>query len=1219
MQHFFWVVLLVLSVNIVAGFLGLQLAISPGYATAVWPPSGVALASVLIWRSPGVVGVWLASFLVGILNQNGFSLPSLSSGLSVAWIASASAAQALLGAFLVRRYVGYPSRLNNAGDIIRFLFLAGPVACLVSATLSVGYLVSSGMMAFEGAQINWLTWWVGDTIGVIVFTPLMFLAFALPRRYWRSQRLSVGLPLVLITFFTIIMYRQGLEKEEEIQKNRFEGQARAFALAVQTELEAHISQLYNLRGFLYSDFDLSPADFERFADEALQRRGSLHGLSWDIYLKGHERDGFVRHMRNVYGSVPFTIQERHPAYGLVRAENRDSYVVVTLIEPFDVNQAALGFDVLSDPLRREALEKAVQSGLASATAPIRLVQENEEQKGVLIFLPAFHSKSTPDSEGERLDALAGYGVAVVRMADLVNEVIRRHELQQNEVKLYPKGLENQPYYVSEGFSNKIKDKLVYRSEIRVGTDIWVMDQWVSRQLMGYSWGLYFVLIGGFFVSAALGGVLLVQAGRSAEVSREVHLRTRELQKSNELLAESQRIAQMGSWEWEHNGRPHQWSNEFYRLLGLKPGAHVASDTLFLQQVVPDQVSLVEQALEAALRGKRLDIECTLRSENGSDQRHLSLKGERVLMGGSNASGNHFLSIVARDITEQRQSAQALELAAITFETHESIVITDADTVIQRVNSAFCQITGYRSDEVLGCKISILKSGRHGNNFYRKLWQTLTLKGHWHGEIWNKRKDGSVFPELVTITAVDTLGQGYTTHYVAAFLDITDKKASEERIRYLAYYDSITALPNRDLFMESLRHQLMHCERHHDFSTLMFMDLDDFKMLNDSLGHDMGDELLKAVAERLSTTLRAEDIFSRFGGDEFLFLLPGEVDAADLAMDQAAHVAERILQSLEEPFDLKGHRHKVSASIGITYLPQPEVEAEGYIQQADTAMYRAKSAGKAAFAFYEPEMQVEVMHRLELEKSIRTALEEDQFRLFYQPQHDSNGAMIGCEALIRWQHPEEGLIGPGSFICIAEESTIIIDIGMAVLEKACHQMQAWKGTALGHCKVSVNISSRHFAHPDFVSQVEFMLAKYPAAKGLLWIEITEGVFLKSGQDLNTTLRHLAKLGVRCSIDDFGTGYSSLGYLKNLKIDQIKIAQEFVQDLVNDEKDAQLVKAILQMGLSLGLDLVAEGVETEAQYNFLKELGCPCYQGYWFARPMPADELLGYSAGLQKRGV
>ena len=1215
MQHFVFVVLLVLSVNFFAGLLGLQLAIPPGYATAIWPPSGVALASALIWRQPGLTGVWLASFLVNVLNTNGFHTPSFEALLAPAWIASASTFQALFGAFLIRRYVGYPTRLNQVSDILRFLLLAGPASCLVSATFSVGYLVSSGAMALEGAQINWLTWWIGDTIGVVVFAPLMFLAFALPRRHWRAQVLSVGLPLVLIIIFTILMYRLGLQKEEESQANRFEGQARAFELAVQTEINAQINLLYNLRGFIYSDFDLLPEEFERFAKEALQRKSSLHGLSWNSYLKGHEREDFVNRMRAVYGDIPFLVKERHPIYGLIRAEERDSYVVVTLIEPFSVNQAALGFDVLSNPLRRAALEKAVKTGQASATAPIQLVQESGEQKGALIFLPAFHSKSTPETEGERFDALAGYSVVVVRMGDLINDVLRRHKLDLNRVKLYPEDTPNQLYYLSEEFNPDERGALTHRSKIRVGADTWVMEQQASRELMGYSWGLYFVLTGGFFMTAVLGGVLLMLAGRSAEISRQIHLRTKELQKSNELLAESQRIAQMGSWEWAHNGLGHAWSDEFYRLLGMQPGDHPASEELFLQQLIPEQKPVVEKALEAALRGQRLDIECTLRNSNGKGHRYLLLKGERVLMGKAKGARNHYLSIVARDITEQRKASQELELAAITFETQEGIVITDTDTVIQRVNSAFCQVTGYSSDEVMGRKINILRSGRHGDNFYRELWQSLALEGHWHGEIWNKRKDGSIFPELVTITAVDTLGKGTPTHYVAAFLDITDKKVSEEKIRYLAYYDSITELPNRDLFMESLRHQLAHCERHNDFSCLMFMDLDNFKMLNDSLGHDMGDELLKAVAARLTDLLRAEDIFSRFGGDEFLILLPSNGNNISQAQDQAAHVAERILHALEEPFDLKGHSHKVSASIGVTYLPQPELEAESYIQQADTAMYRAKSAGKAAFAFYEPEMQVEVIQRLKLEKSIRTALEEDQFVLFYQPQHDNNGSMVGCEALIRWHHPEEGIVGPGAFIGVAEESSIIIDIGMSVLEKACRQIQLWVGTALESCKVSVNISSRHFAHSSFVSQIEFMLARYPAAQGLLWIEITEGVFLKSGTDLNTTLSRLKELGVRCSIDDFGTGYSSLGYLKNLEIDQIKIAQEFVRDLIEDERDAQLVKAILQMSLSLGVDLVAEGVETEAQYNFLRELGCPCYQGYWFARPMPADQMLGYCVSDQ----
>jgi len=1213
-RHFTMIVLLVLTVNIFAGLLGVQLAIPPGYATAIWPPSGVALASVLIWRTPGLVGVWFASFSINVINQYGFQIPAIEALIAPTWIASASVLQAILGAFLIRRYIGYPTRLNRIGDILRFLILAGPVSCLVSATLSVGFLISTGVVDTQVAKINWLTWWVGDTIGVTVFAPLMFLMFALPRRYWRAQRFAVGLPLALVVIFTILMYRQSLDKEEESQSARFKGQANALQLAIQTELDSHINQLYNLRGFLYSNLEVSPADFKRFAEEVLQRQTSLQGLSWNVYLHDHERKNFEDKMRQVYKGVPFMLQERHSIYGLVRSEQRDNYVVVTLIEPFDVNQAALGFDVLSSPLRRQALEQAVRTGRASATSPIRLVQEFGEQKGALIFLPGFHSKSTPEQEGERLDALAGYVVAVVRIDDLINNVLARYNLKKNGLRLYPKGSPDKLYYTTDSFESSEKGMLYDQSEIRVGSGVWVLEQSASKQSLDYSWGLYFVLTGGFFMTSLMGGFLLVLAGRSSDISRQVRLRTKELQKSNELLAESQRIAQMGSWEWAHNGLDHQWSAQFYNLLDLDPEEHKASERLFLEQLAPEQIPEVERALACAIRGQRLDIECCLRVQNDKPQRHLALKGERVIVNHRNGGQNHFLSIVARDITEQQYAAQELELAAITFETHEAIVITDPQTVIQRVNKAFTRITGYSSDEVLGKKINFLKSGRHGDNFYRELWQSLTLKGHWHGEIWNKRKDGVVYPEMVTITAVDTLGQGQPTHYVAAFLDITEKKASEERIRYLAYYDSITQLPNRDLFMESLRHQLAHCERHNGYTALLFMDLDNFKMLNDSLGHDIGDELLKRVAERLTDVLRAEDIFSRFGGDEFLFLLPANDETPEQVMDQAAHVADRILSSLEEPFDLKGHNHKVSASIGITYLPQLDIEAEGYIQQADTAMYRAKNAGKAAFAFYEPQMQAEILNRLELEKSIRTALEQDQFVLFYQPQHDQHGAMVGCEALVRWNHPERGIVGPIEFIDVAEESSLIVDLGLQVLEKACHQMQLWLGTPMGDCEVSINISSRHFAHPAFIQHIESALERYPAIKGKLWLEITEGVFLKSGANLDETFKQLKRMQMRCSIDDFGTGYSSLGYLKNLDIDQLKIAQEFVRDLVTDEKDAQLVKAIVQMGISLGIHLVAEGVETQAQYDFLQELGCPCYQGYLFARPMPADELLDYQQKL-----
>lgn len=630
MQHFISVVSLVLSLNVCAGLLGLQLAIPPGFATSVWPPAGIALASVLIWKAPGLIGTWLASFLVNTLNQHGLSILPLESFLTPAWIATSSSFQAIIGAFLIRRFVGYPTRLNRTDRILKFLVLAGPVSCLISASFSISYLVSSGLIVPEASWVNWLTWWIGDTIGVIVFAPLMFLAFALPRHHWRSQALSVGLPLCLIILFTVLVYQQALRKEQESQYSKFQGQAKAFELALQSEIDTHVALLYNLRGFIYSDFDLKPEDFRRFASEALQQQSTLHGLSWNTYLKDHERLAFVNRMRQDYDPIPFMIRERHPTYGLVQAEPRDSYVVVTLIEPLEINQAALGFDVLSNPMRRDALERSVKAGLASATSPIRLVQETSEQKGVLIFLPAFHSASTPATEGERLDALAGYCVVVVRMGNLVDELLHRHQLERNQIRLYPQNQPDQLYFLNNDDTPLGLDLLKYQSEIQVGTDIWILEQEASRDSLGYSWGLYYVLTGGFLMSAVLGGVLLLLAGRSAEISREVHQRTKELQKSSELLAESQRIAQMGSWEWAHNGLDHSWSAEFYRLLDLNPNQK-PSEELFLQQILPDHREDVEKALDAALRGQRLDIECTLRRLKDGQYRHLALRGERVLM------------------------------------------------------------------------------------------------------------------------------------------------------------------------------------------------------------------------------------------------------------------------------------------------------------------------------------------------------------------------------------------------------------------------------------------------------------------------------------------------------------------------------------------------------------------------------------------------------------
>ena len=550
----------------------------------------------------------------------------------------------------------------------------------------------------------------------------------------------------------------------------------------------------------------------------------------------------------------------------------------------------------------------------------------------------------------------------------------------------------------------------------------------------------------------------------------------------------------------------------------------------------------------------------------------------------------------------------LRIAAIAFESQEGMCVTDPDGVILRVNQSFTRITGYSAEEAVGKTPALLKSGRHDAQFYNAMHASLASTGLWQGEIWNRRKDGSIFPEWLTITAVTT-DDGVVSHFVSTLIDITQRKEDEEKIRHLAYYDPLTLLPNRRLLMDRVQHALAASRRTHHSGALMFIDLDNFKLVNDSLGHHQGDLLLREMAQRLSAAVREGDTVARIGGDEFVVVLENLNTHLRKAARQAEEVAEKIRLSLAQPMHLAGQCVQGSCSIGVVLFADDAASADDLMKHADLAMYQAKEAGRNVVRFFDPEMHAAVVYRMTLEQDLRTALQEDQLLLFYQVQVDRHGKAVGAEALVRWRHPQRGLISPGEFIPLAEESGLILPLGQWVLHKACQQLAIWaKEPAHAHLSVAVNVSGRQMLQSDFVAQVLEVLAHTGAPADRLKLELTESLLLDNPQDTITKMTELKAHGVGFSLDDFGTGYSSLAYLRQLPMDQIKIDQSFVQNLVTDPRATAIVRTIVTLADNLGLSVIAEGVETEAQRDSLLANGCYAYQGYWFGRPVPVEELI-----------
>ena len=549
----------------------------------------------------------------------------------------------------------------------------------------------------------------------------------------------------------------------------------------------------------------------------------------------------------------------------------------------------------------------------------------------------------------------------------------------------------------------------------------------------------------------------------------------------------------------------------------------------------------------------------------------------------------------------------LRIAAIAFESQEGICVTDPRGVILRVNQSFTRITGYSAAEAAGKTPALLKSGRHGAEFYQAMRAALAKDGLWQGEIWNRRKDGTIFPEWLTITAVTT-DDGAVSHFVSTLTDITQRKEDEEKIRHLAYYDPLTLLPNRRLLMDRLQHALSTSRRSQHLGALMFIDLDNFKLVNDSLGHDKGDQLLREMAQRLSAAAREGDTVSRIGGDEFVVVLENLNTHARKAARQAEEVAEKMRLSLAQPMLLAGQSVQGSCSIGVVLFADDTASADDLMKHADLAMYQAKEAGRNAVRFFDPEMHAAVVNRMTLEQDLRTALQENQLVLFYQVQVDEHGQAVGVEALVRWQHPLRGLISPGEFIPLAEESSLILPLGQWVLRQACKQLAAWsKEPAHAHLSIAVNVSGRQMLQADFVAQVLDTLTQTGAPALRLKLELTESLLLDNPQDTITKMTELKAHGVGFSLDDFGTGYSSLAYLRQLPMDQIKIDQSFVQNLVADPRATAIVRTIVTLANNLGLSVIAEGVETPAQHESLRANGCFAYQGYLFGRPVPINEL------------
>ncbi|MDP3672382.1 MAG: EAL domain-containing protein [Telluria sp.] len=555
--------------------------------------------------------------------------------------------------------------------------------------------------------------------------------------------------------------------------------------------------------------------------------------------------------------------------------------------------------------------------------------------------------------------------------------------------------------------------------------------------------------------------------------------------------------------------------------------------------------------------------------------------------------HEFLSYaVIRDISPRKAAESTLSMAAQVFENaRDAILITDQQYRVVAVNGAFTSITGFSADDIVGAEVPALRSGRHEPAFYQHIWDYVAAHDHWEGELWSVRKNAEEYPVRVALTAIRD-ARGHISNYMAILSDITDRKRVEEHTRHLAEHDFLTDLPNRVLFLDRLHQALAAARRQKTMVAVLFLDLDRFKSINDSYGHQTGDLLLKEVAARVSRCVRGVDTVSRQGGDEFVVIL------ADIGgIDQAAHVAGSVMQAITQVDRVDGHEISLSASIGISIYPSDGEDADTLLKHADVAMYHAKQNGRNAFRFFSPHMNAHVIERVEIENKLRQALANDEFVLEYQPEVDiGSGLTIAVEALIRWRHPERGLLAPDQFIRIAEECGLIVPIGQWVLRQACEQARKWRDQGFP-VVVAVNLSNVQFIHDKLVDYVDEALQRSGLAPQFLDLEITEAVIMNGNEATIATVNALRARGVQVTIDDFGTGYSSLSNLRRFALSKLKIDRSFVHDITRDPADAAIIPAIIALARSLKLRVIAEGVETAEQLRFLQQHGCDEYQGYY----------------------
>jgi diguanylate cyclase (GGDEF)-like protein/PAS domain S-box-containing protein len=1197
-----------------SGRLSLLIPYLDAHITLIWLPAGIAVAALVRWGSRYWPGIF-----IGALVTN-FSVDA--TPLLDCCIALGNTLGALFVAWMLRR-MKFHLGLDRAYDIV-LLVIAAILGMLLSASGGVISLLLFNRLPDQDAGLAWSSWWAGDFVGVLMAVPLLLnISHAELKKLWLQRvEMLAWLSIMLGVSWHVFLFINvaGSHSQQLVflllpvviwSAMRF-GVIGSSLGVIMPALIAAVATSFGLGPFYSADFQqgllflllffatLVLVDLMVAALQASRNRANeALRLDRDLNKEVVQSLPGIFYMLDTSGKFLMWNRQLETALGCSSEEIAQSQVLDFFAES-----------------ERGSIEKNIRRVFTEGDTVFEA--ELAAKNGVKT---AYHFTGRRiEHDGEPVLVGMGVDIAERKEAEQKSEVmLRRH---QTLMKSALEGIHVMDIQGNIIEANETFCKMLGYSNVEMaGLNVADWDaQWSKEELMERFKKLIRV-DGAMFetkhrrkdgslldvevstTGADIDGQLYLYAASRDITERKEAERTLKIMREREAEALQEFRVMLntsgeGFWKVDTLGNIIEVNEAYSNIVGFAKdkiiGAHVSAFEAL--EPTPDMVvAHIRRIMEL-----------------GTDRfvtKHRHRDGHLIDIEivASYIEQTNCVIAFMHDVSERKKIEETLRIAAITFDTQEGIMITDADANILRVNQAFQDITGYGVDEVIGCNPRIFQSGRHDQAFFQAMWSDLLSTGKWAGEIWDKRKNGEIYPKLLTITAAYD-DQHQVTHFVAVFRDISNRKKSEQEIHRLAFYDSLTMLPNRRLLLDRLQQALAVSARNSSHGALLFLDLDHFKTINDTRGHAMGDRLLIEVARRLQTCVRGGDSVARLGGDEFVVLLEDLSGAVDEAASQTESVAEKIRLELDRPYVLNDFECLSTVSIGISLFFENRESADDLLQHADVAMYQAKSAGRNAIRFFDPQMQAALEARAVLDADLRLALNKRQFRLYYQIQVDNLLLPLGAEVLLRWEHPELGLVYPQQFISLAEESGLIVPIGLWVLQSACDQLKEWQSHALtSELTLAVNVSAKQFRQSDFVAQVRRILQESGAKPSRLKLELTESTVLENVEDTISKMEELKLLGVSFSLDDFGTGYSSLQYLKRLPLDQIKIDQTFVHDIVSDSNDAAIVQTIIAMTEALGLQAIAEGVETDEQRAFLDDNGCHAFQGNLFSEPIPLGQL------------